>query len=255
MDKLSFMERLLQLCRAAGYTEKEKNLPRKLARELINKGIVECNSDYGAEVDRIRCQIREDFNNSKHSNPPYNRIDWYCRLFNCSADFLLGYIDSPTHELKNICELLEIQENTAKVLMCTDIEAIQIKQFLNTLLANQAVINHLNPDSLYNLKAVTGEPFTPEEIADSNFANDVLLLFESLTAYINGYCSVKKIALDNSDADFDNKLSLPDNTVCLLFGENETIIGGFNSNNISSVMLVTIQQLIDRLHNYFKSRK
>ncbi len=44
-------------------------------------------------------------------------IDRYCKYFNCSADYIMGYIEAPNHDQKTVEELTGLSQESAAVLL------------------------------------------------------------------------------------------------------------------------------------------
>lgn len=111
-----FAERLEFLCAQKGITYKDrKNLPRALAVAMVDSGIVSCVADRGYEIENTRQKIRGDL--EKDSARTVDHLDLYCRYFGCSADFLMGYIDTPTHEEKALEELTALSGTSCRALL------------------------------------------------------------------------------------------------------------------------------------------
>ena len=111
-----FAERLEFLCAQKGITYKDrKNLPRALAVAMVDSGIVPCVADRGYEIENTRQKIRGDL--EKDSARTVDHLDLYCRYFGCSADFLMGYIDTPTHEEKVLKDLTALSGTSCRALL------------------------------------------------------------------------------------------------------------------------------------------
>lgn len=111
-----FAERLEFLCAQKGITYKDrKNLPRALAVAMVDSGIVPCVTDRGYEIENTRQKIRGDL--EKDSARTVDHLDLYCRYFGCSADFLMGYIDTPTHEEKTLEDLTALSGTSCRALL------------------------------------------------------------------------------------------------------------------------------------------
>lgn len=111
----SFTDRIRFLCFQKGIVFKElKNLPRVLATELVDSGIVPF-ADREAEISNVRHKIMDDL--KKDSPRTTEHLDWYCRFFNCSADYLMGYIDTPSHEEKSMKELTGLAPGATRILV------------------------------------------------------------------------------------------------------------------------------------------
>lgn len=115
-----FVKRLVFLCSQKGIKYKSiENLPRVLAMEFVNSGIVSLTA--GAKetkeglIENTRQKISRDIKNGSPLKVEF--LDWYCRFFNCSADYLMGYIDTPTHEEKSMKELTGLAPGATKILV------------------------------------------------------------------------------------------------------------------------------------------
>ena len=111
-----FVNRLAFLCSQKGIKYKDiKNLPLALARELVDSEII---PPIGTRKDRIenaRQKITRDIKNEFPIKAEF--LDCYCRYFGCSADFLMGYIDTPTHEEKVLKDLTALSDTSCRALL------------------------------------------------------------------------------------------------------------------------------------------
>ena len=129
---ITFKERIIFLCDHNGISAPPEKLPRILAKKLIKEGVVEYNGDIDELeklTDRIRKRIADDINKDPDAIP-YYRIKWYCDLFGCSADYLLGYIDTPTYEEKSIHVLTGLSLQVAETLSKQNPDIIDALNFL-----------------------------------------------------------------------------------------------------------------------------
>lgn len=112
--KLSFGQRLENLMKDDGITMKQ-GAATELSKRLFEKGILEYNSpDYdnqGKQKNNVAHTIREHLKKESAGNVDGYWLKIYCDYFHCSADYLFGYIELPTHEKTNIKNHTGLSEN------------------------------------------------------------------------------------------------------------------------------------------------
>ena len=120
-----FGQRLEHLMASAGYDITKRGTDRKLSKAMHAAGCLPVNEKGSMDAaDAVGLLEKSIDNNRKvignHRNaaaPP--STEWvmaYCRFFRCSADYLLGYIDSPTHESVEIERETGLCESSVAVL-------------------------------------------------------------------------------------------------------------------------------------------
>lgn len=123
-----FVNRLVFLCSQKGIKYKDiKNLPRALAEELVDSEIIPPIGTRKNRVENARQKITRDIENEFPVKAEF--LDWYCRYFGCSADFLMGYIDTPTHEEKALEDLTALSGTSCRALLekeCVIIRALDL---------------------------------------------------------------------------------------------------------------------------------
>jgi len=134
---LKFGDRLEYLMKTKGYTGRGKST--RLAEAFIDEGyiIVEENN---------RKRKIQDTKRSIDIHLNYDRcvlqgiwMDRYCRFFECSADFLMGYIDRPTHEISSVFESTGLDDNAIETL-------ISRKQLMDSETIDPTYIDILNDE-------------------------------------------------------------------------------------------------------------
>lgn len=96
-NKAYLSGRLYYLFLANGYDiEKNCHAIKDLAKDLEYNNLV---TNYSNAAAAIRKHIT-----GKNKNLESEWIEIYCRYFNCSADYILGFIQEPTHELTEVNE-------------------------------------------------------------------------------------------------------------------------------------------------------
>lgn len=142
-----FVNRLVFLCSQNGIKYKDiKNLPRVLSEELVNSGIVPLIAGTKEDlIENTRQKISRDIKNGSPLKVEF--LDWYCRFFNCSADYLMGYIDTPTYEEKGIQELTGLNGSASRSLLKKDYTVITSLNVLLTGLDNPDVNDSLSASS------------------------------------------------------------------------------------------------------------
>lgn len=104
--KLSFGERLEYLMKQDGINIVKKGADRELSKRMYNKGVLHYSGeDYDTKnknINTARRRIEEHRKVESASNISGYWLKAYCDYFHCSADYLFGYIELPTHEKTNI---------------------------------------------------------------------------------------------------------------------------------------------------------
>lgn len=102
---ISFGKRLEFLMEEDGIVIK-RGASAELSKRLYKRGILKYNNiDYDAqnkERDNVRNRIDEHRKTDSAENISGHWLKIYCDYFHCSADYLFGYIELPTHEKTNI---------------------------------------------------------------------------------------------------------------------------------------------------------
>lgn len=222
-----FVNRIIFLCSQKGIKYKSiENLPRVLAMEFVNSGIVSLTA--GAKetkeglIENTRQKISRDIKNGSPLKVEF--LDWYCRFFNCSADYLMGYIDTPTHEEKGIQELTGLDPEAVKTL----------------LRKHPEVIMGLN-DLLLDIEA-PGIEYKPGSIS---FLKRGLLY--RLHNYLMSPGDIKEMfTLDGDDVLPINK----DDVIVINTGEPRTI-AAFKLDMLPSLQMMQIQEVLQNIRNYY----
>lgn len=121
----SFGERLEHLMAAAGYDVTKRGMDRKLSKAMHAAGCLPVNEKLSIDMEDAKALLEKSIDNNrkvignhrKAAAPP--STEWimaYCRFFRCSADYLLGYIDSPTHESVAVEQETGLSEASVSVL-------------------------------------------------------------------------------------------------------------------------------------------
>lgn len=112
--ELSFGQRLEHLMKDDGITM-GRGAATELSKRLFEKGILEYNSpDYdnqGKQKNNVARTINEHLKKESAGNVEGYWLKIYCDYFNCSADYLFGYIELPTHEKNNIKNHTGLSDN------------------------------------------------------------------------------------------------------------------------------------------------
>ena len=220
-----FVNRLAFLCSQKGVEYKEiENLPRILATRLVDAGIVSLLDGVGERdkvIENTRQKIARDI--KKGAPIKVEFLDWYCRFFGCSADYLMGYIDTPTHEEKEIQELTGLNDGAVRTLLHKWPEVINA---LNELLAD---IELSGSD-------------TPEDIANTR-----LSLLYDLHAYLTDPGNVTSVFSGFSD-------NMPVDGTVFLVGEKGNL-AAFESDKLPSILMLSIQESLQDIRRYNQKRK
>lgn len=97
-----------------------KGAERELGRRMYNKKILEYSSDdydaQGKNRDSARKAIRTHMKLDSAENISGKWLKAYCDYFKCSADYLFGYIDLPTHLNTDIHDAIGLSNDSINVL-------------------------------------------------------------------------------------------------------------------------------------------
>lgn len=222
--KTKFTERLALLSSQKGIEFKEmKNLPRILARRIVESGVIPVHEfeDKGYVLENTRQKIARDINNGYPLKVEF--LDWYCRYFNCSADYLMGYIDTPTHEVKEVQELTGLNHGAVETLLCKHPE----------------VINTLN-DLLEDIESPGSND--PDHIA----ATKRSLLYD-LHVYFTDPGRITGIFSGFSD-------SIQADGSIFVQGSGDHL-GGFEPSKLPSILMLSIQESLQNIRNHFQKNK
>lgn len=220
-----FVNRLAFLCSQKGVEYKEiENLPRILATRLVDAGIVSL-LDGVDERDKVIENTRQKIARDIKKGAPIKVefLDWYCRYFNCSADYLMGYIDTPTHEEKEIQELTCLNDGTVRTLLRKHTEVIDA---LNILLADIESFNNGDPDHISNVK---------------------LSLLRDLHSYLTDPGIITGVTSGFHDS-IDAEGSV------FLLGQYATI-AGLDLDKLPLILMLSIQESLQDIRRYNQKRK
>lgn len=219
-----FAERLEFLCTQKGIAYKDrKNLPRALAVAMVDSGIMPC-IDRGYEIENTRQKIRGDL--EKDSARTVDHLDLYCRYFGCSADFLMGYIDTPTHEEKVLKDLTALSDTSCRALL--EKEGVIIR-----------ALDLLLPD-IQKAFAYIGDNNDHEsemELSKYNFFSDIgsYLTTRKTTAVSSGF--------ENIEANGS-----------ILFGDDTGNIAGIDPRQIHALFMLQIQEELQRIREDIQNK-
>ena len=222
-----FAERLEFLCAQKGITYKDrKNLPRALAVAMVDSGIVSCVADRGYEIENTRQKIRGDL--EKDSARTVDHLDLYCRYFGCSADFLMGYIDTPTHEEKALKDLTALSDTSCRALLEKD-----------SIITN--ALDLLLPDlrRVFAYSPIESEDYKNERELDKyNFFNDIASYLtskeaKSVSSGFSGSIETKGV---------------------ILFSDESGNLAALDPRKISAVQMLGIQEELQRIRDYIQNK-
>ena len=222
-----FAERLEFLCAQKGITYKDrKNLPRALAVAMVDSGIVSCVADRGYEIENTRQKIRGDL--EKDSARTVDHLDLYCRYFGCSADFLMGYIDTPTHEEKALEDLTALSGTSCRALLEKD-----------SIITN--ALDLLLPDlrRVFAYSPIESEDYKNERELDKyNFFNDIASYLtskeaKSVSSGFSGSIETKGV---------------------ILFSDESGNLAALDPRKISAVLMLEIQEELQRIRDDIQNK-
>lgn len=127
-----FGERLELLMKGTGLDVSKKGSSTQLARKMIEDGCLAflVNSDLKKRIDSARSRIethRRDVDSAENVEGKWLKA--YCDYFKCSADYLFGYIDFPTHENTDIQKVTGLSKTAIDYLLAKS----HSKYFTNVL--------------------------------------------------------------------------------------------------------------------------
>ena len=220
-----FAERLEFLCTQKGIAYKDrKNLPRALAVAMVDSGIVSCVADRGYEIENTRQKIRGDL--EKDSARTVDHLDLYCRYFGCSADFLMGYIDTPTHEEKVLKDLTALSDTSCRALL--EKEGVIIR-----------ALDLLLPDIQKAFAYIGGNNGHEGEIELSKY---------SFFSDIGSYLTTRKTTAVSSG--FENIEA----NGSILFGDDTENIAGIDPRQIHALFMLQIQEELQRIRDDIQNK-
>lgn len=219
----NYKDRLLYLCSRKGINAPSKNIPRKLARAFMAAGLIHDDGD----VENKRKMIASDLQRDPGEHLPGDHIDLYCRFFGCSADFLLGYIDTPTYEEKALAELTGLSERGYLALLAKDPVIIK-------------ALDLLLPDIR---KALAYDPIRKEDEASERE-----LAKYNLFGDIAGYLTSKeaKVVSSGFEGNIDVNGAIDANGA-IFFSDESGNITGLDPRQISAVFMLSIQEELQRI--------
>lgn len=107
--------RLLSLYASKGIDTNKKGWYLPVADSMKKAGLLDFSDDakraYTGHV------IEGHLKRPPKTGLSFEWIDRYCRYFKCSADYIMGYIETPTHEQKTVTELTGVSKTSAAVLL------------------------------------------------------------------------------------------------------------------------------------------
>lgn len=218
----NYKDRLLYLCSRKGINAPSKNISRKLARAFMAAGLIHDDGD----VENKRKMIASDLQRDPGEHLPGDHIDLYCRFFGCSADFLMGYIDTPTHEEKALEDLTALSDTSCRALL--EKEGVIIRA-LDLLLPDiQKAFAYIGDNSDHE-----GEI----ELSKYNFFSD-----------IGSYLTTRKTTAVSSG--FENI----ETNGSILFGDDTGNIAGIDPRQIHALFMLQIQEELQRIRDDIQNK-
>ena len=114
----SFGERLEALMEQDGINVSKKGSDTILARKMIENGSLSflVNEDMKKRTETARTRIGIHRKTESAENTEGKWLKAYCDYFKCSADYLLGYIDLPTHHETDIAKTIGLSPTAIRTL-------------------------------------------------------------------------------------------------------------------------------------------
>ena len=220
-----FAERLEFLCAQKGIAYKDrKNLPRALAVAMVDSGIVPCVTDRGYEIENTRQKIRGDL--EKDSARTVDHLDLYCRFFGCSADFLMGYIDTPTHEEKVLKDLTALSDTSCRALL--EKEGVIIR-----------ALDLLLPDIQKAFAYIGGNNGHEGEIELSKYS-----FFSDIGSYL---LTRRAMGISSGFEDIEASGSI-------FFGDESGNLAALDPRKISAIFMLGIQEELQRIRDDIQNK-
>lgn len=222
-----FVNRLVFLCSQKGVKYKDiKNLPRALAEELVDSEIIPPIGTRKNRVENARQKITRDIENEFPVKAEF--LDWYCRYFGCSADFLMGYIDTPTHEEKVLKDLTALSDTSCRALLEKD---SIITNALDLLLPDLRRVFAYNP--------IESEDYKNERELDKyNFFYDIVSYLTSKEA--------KSVS-----SGFSGSIETEG---VILFSDESGNLAALDPGKISAVLMLEIQEVLQRIRDDIQNK-
>lgn len=145
-DINTFGGKLYRLFLEKGYDLESQNSHalRRLEKDMLEKGLI--TSDYD-----LRSQLSKDVKLSvPYPDISTSTLRMYCEFLNCSADYLLGFIDYPTHSITDINKATGLTSDAIKNLIT--IKTDNYSDLFNYLLSEEGgfyLVGLLRNFSLY----------------------------------------------------------------------------------------------------------
>lgn len=145
----TFGERLINIAFHYGYDfENDSRAFTRFATDLKKSGYYVGSGNLENITGQVRKHAKLDFINNNISS---NYLNAYCRFFNCSADYFLGYIDSFTHESTDISKITGLNEKSIRYLKHNKDISVLINQLLNHCTDQLHDLAQLLIDSINNI--------------------------------------------------------------------------------------------------------
>ncbi|WP_026498927.1 hypothetical protein [Butyrivibrio sp. WCD2001] len=134
----NFDERLAFLYKLKGIDINERAISAEIAKEFFERKIVLYDEKSGKTKYQQHNDLARQLRKHLEKSGKIPNTVWilrYQKFFNCSADYLLGLIDAPTHEIKSIKELTGLDEKSVEELQYWN-SSDEIKTFTNEIIQN-----------------------------------------------------------------------------------------------------------------------
>lgn len=114
----TFGQRLEYLMQTSGIETTKKGANAELARNMLSKGCLPfyVNSDFKKSCESARSRIEKHRKIDSAANIEGKWLKAYCDYFNCSADYLFEYINSPSHIETDISSVTGLSSTAIKIL-------------------------------------------------------------------------------------------------------------------------------------------
>lgn len=227
-----FRKRIVTQCSLIGIDITDISaLPRLIAIEWISRDIAPYDPEidsYSKVIDKYRGQIRRDLKNGLPRTG--ERVIWYCNLFNCSADFIMGFSDTPNYEQKNIKELTGLSDPVCRTLLKKD---GMVMPTLNELIPDIDVVEQY-------FRSFDDYGFQKYQVPGGEMEHEKLLLLD----YISLYLTEQKVK------------TITDGFSTIEVNEKDTIfINGILGvplmpEQLSAITMLSIQESLQKIKQY-----
>ena len=243
-DDSLFGGKLYNLFLAKGF-DLEKGDMQDLLTDMVKKKIISL-----SEKDGTRKQISQDVKCTlKVPNIYTSQLKEYCDYLGCSADYLLGYINNPTHEITDISKATGLTSAACKELLKANDDKKIIYERIVSGGYIDTIVTALN--SFFDIGA--GVQINGEKVSDKNTISLLKKAVENIKGkalYDSGSAFMQKISHDKKVAKhfMDSRLNLYHKKSKALHQDNPSTLKIFEDNfsELKKDMLAVYDDLYEK---------